>query len=285
MKSAYLFYITALLLFGSNGIIANHIALPSTEIVLYRTFIGSAFLFLVFLISNKKWTLFKEKKSLFYLFLSGIAMGASWMFLYEAYRRIGVAVSSLLYYCGPVIVILLAPILFGETLTKRKTLGFISAFFGLFLINGSLLSAKADLIGILFGLMSAVMYALMVIANKKAAKISGLENSLLQLWFSFLTVAVFVVLRGNSLVHIPTGSILPLLFLGIVNTGLGCYLYFSKLDRLPVHSISILGYLEPLSAVILSMCILSETMTSLQFLGAALLLGGSAFAELAPTPD
>ena len=49
-KRAYIKYISALLLFGSNGIVASHIALNSYEIVLLRTAIGSAFLFLLFLL-------------------------------------------------------------------------------------------------------------------------------------------------------------------------------------------------------------------------------------------
>ncbi len=31
--------------------------------------------------------------------MSGISMGLSWLFLYEAYRRIGVGLSSITYYC------------------------------------------------------------------------------------------------------------------------------------------------------------------------------------------
>ena len=41
-------------------------------------------------------------------------MGISWLFLFEAYRRIGVSIASLGYYCGPVIVMALAPVMFHE---------------------------------------------------------------------------------------------------------------------------------------------------------------------------
>jgi len=46
MKRAYSKYIAALLLFGSNGIVASHISLSSYEIVFTRTLIGSLFLIL-----------------------------------------------------------------------------------------------------------------------------------------------------------------------------------------------------------------------------------------------
>lgn len=41
MKPAHLKYLFALLLFGSNGIVASSIALNSYEIVFLRTLIGS----------------------------------------------------------------------------------------------------------------------------------------------------------------------------------------------------------------------------------------------------
>ncbi len=281
MKSAYISYILALLLFGSNGIIANYIDLSSTEIVLYRTFIGSLLLLFFFFITKNKWTFYKNKKHFFFLILSGISMGLSWMFLYEAYNRIGVSISSLLYYCGPIIVMALSPVIFRERLTKRKLTGFLVVFIGIVLVNGNLISEYNNLFGLFCGIMSAIMYSFMVIFNKKAAKISGLENSLLQLAVSCLTVAAFVLFRGNFSISIPQSSILPLLFLGIVNTGIGCFLYFSKLEKLPVQSVSVLGYIEPLSAVVLSVIVLNESMNVVQIIGAVLVIGGAVYAEMA----
>lgn len=43
MKKSYVKYILALLLFGSNGLVAGTISLSSYEIVLVRTLIGSIY--------------------------------------------------------------------------------------------------------------------------------------------------------------------------------------------------------------------------------------------------
>jgi hypothetical protein len=45
-------------------------------------------------------------------------MGTSWMFLYEAYAQVGVSIATLAYYCGPVIVMVLSPILFRKKMTS-----------------------------------------------------------------------------------------------------------------------------------------------------------------------
>ncbi len=279
MKRSYFKYVTALLLFGSNGIVASFINMSSYEIVLLRTLLGSLFLLAIFLISKGKFTFYKGKKHFFYLAVSGIAMGTSWMLLYEAYTRIGVGISSLLYYCGPVIVMALSPLLFKEKLTIFKIIGFLSVLCGVFLVNGNAVQGGGDPFGILCSLLAAVMYAFMVIFNKKAASITGLENSMIQLIVSFFTVAVFVGIRQDFVMTIPADGILPILILGLLNTGAGCYFYFSSISSLPVQSVAICGYLEPLSAVLLSVLLLRETMLPVQFVGAALILGGAIFGE------
>lgn len=279
MKKSYIKYFTALLLFGSNGIVASLINLSSYEIVLLRTLIGSALLMAIFSLGRGKLTFYKNRRQFLFLCISGIAMGTSWMFLYEAYARIGVSISSLLYYCGPVIVMALSPILFKEKLTAVKVVGFAAVLCGVFLVNGNAFDGGGDTFGIFCGIMSAVMYSFMVIFNKKAKDITGLENSMLQLLISFLTVAVFVGIKQGFVMEIEPSSILPILILGLVNTGIGCYFYFSSIGDLPVQTVAICGYLEPLSAVLFSFLFLKEAMMQVQMIGAALIIGGAMFGE------
>ena len=279
MKKDYCKFLAALLLFGSNGVVASRIALPSTEIVFLRTLIGSALLFAIFFASRGKFTFTKHKKQFLFLSVSGVAMWASWMFLYEAYQRLGVSLATLAYYCGPIIVMALAPLLFREKFTRRRLLCFAAILCGIFLINSQSLQEGKSVWGLFCGGLSAVMFACMVIFNKFAKDITGLENSLLQLFISFLTVAAFTGCKYGFAVRLAASDWLPVIFLGLVNTGIGCYLYFSSIGRLPVQTVAICGYLDPLSAVLFSVLILRETMSPWQMAGAALVLGGAVLAE------
>jgi drug/metabolite transporter (DMT)-like permease len=65
----------------------------------------------------------------------------------------------------------------------------------------------------------------------------------------------------------------------MVNTGIGCYLYFSSISNLPVQTVAVCGYLEPLSAVLFAVVFLHESMTLLQTVGAVLILGGAVYGE------
>ncbi len=279
MKKAYLKYIFALLLFGSNGIVASKIHLSSCEIVFWRTLIGSLLLIAILVFSRQKITFHKEKKDTVFIALSGVAMGLSWMFLYEAYQQIGVSFASLSYYCGPVIVVALAPLLFKEKLTVYKMIGFVAVLVGIFLVNGVASDNKLNAFGVFCGLMSAVMYAFMVILNKKSEKVQGLENSTIQLFVSFLTVAVFTMIKTGCEFSVSKTDFIWVLVLGLLNTGIGCYFYFSSIGKLPVQTVAVCGYLEPLSAVVLATLILGERMLPLQIIGAVLIIGGAIFGE------
>ena len=281
MKRAYTKYILALLLFGTNGIVASRIALSSYEIVLLRTMIGSLLLIALFLLNKGHFQFYRRKKDFLFLAISSMAMGISWMFLYEAYQQIGVSLSSLLYYCGPVIVMALSPLLFREKLTLPKIFGFALVLLGLVLVNGNIVGDTQSHWGILCGILSAVMYAFMVICNKKALQITGMENATLQLTVSFLTVAVFVTAVKGIQVDATSADLPWILLLGLVNTGIGCYFFFSSINDLPVQTVAICGYLEPLSAVVFSVLLLKESMSLAQVIGAVLIIGGAVLGSIA----
>ena len=281
MKRAYTKYILALLLFGTNGIVASRIALSSYEIVLLRTMIGSLLLIALFLLNKGHFQFYRRKKDFLFLAISSMAMGISWMFLYEAYQQIDVSLSSLLYYCGPVIVMALSPLLFREKLTLPKIFGFALVLLGLVLVNGNIVGDTQSHWGILCGILSAVMYAFMVICNKKAVQITGMENATLQLTVSFLTVAVFVTAVKGIQVDATSADLPWILLLGLVNTGIGCYFFFSSINDLPVQTVAICGYLEPLSAVVFSVLLLKESMSLAQVIGAVLIIGGAVLGSIA----
>ncbi len=279
-KKALTKHLVSLLLFGINGIVASNIDLSSYEIVFFRTLIGSILLALLFLLGKGKFNIKENKTDFLFVVLSGIAMGTSWMFLYESYKKIGVSIGALLYYCGPVIVMMLSPVIFKEKLTVTKVTGFVIVLIGVFLINGADAGEKIGIWGLFCGIMSAVTYALMVMANKKSTRIVGMENSVIQLIVSFITVSVFLWFKQGFIINVPGDAWIWILMLGIVNTGIGCYLYFSTLSQLPVQTVAVCGYLEALSAVVFAAILLGEKMSTGQIIGAVCIIGGAMTGEL-----
>ena len=121
----------------------------------------------------------------------------------------------------------------------------------------------------------------------KVSSIGGVECSAIQLCGSLAAVAVYLGFSAvTGSIELPSAAMLAhlnvpaALCIGLVNTGLGCYMYFSSMGELPVTRVAVCGYLEPLSAVVLSALLLDEAMTPANVLGAALILGGAIYSEL-----
>lgn len=279
MKQAYFKYILSLLLFGSNGVVASFIGLNSYEIVFLRSLLGSIFLIAIFFLTGQKPTALHNKKDLFYIILAGISLAANWLFIFEAYATIGVSLGMLISYCGPAIVVALSPLLFKERLNPRKLTALAVTLTGVFLVSGKVTTGAVGTRGIICAALSAIAYAGMIIFNKKTKKISGLESSTLQLIVTLITVAIFSFFRQGFYLHIATEDWLPVLWVGLINTGVCCYLYFSSLGQLPVQTVAICGYIEPLTAVFFSVIILHEVLQPIQILGALLIIGGALFTE------
>jgi drug/metabolite transporter (DMT)-like permease len=279
LKQAYFKYIFSLLLFGSNGVVASYIALTSYQIVFLRSLLGSILLIAIFFFTGHKLTALKYKKDFFFIALSGIAMGANWLFLFEAFAQIGVSLGTLINYCGPTIIVALSPLLFKESITAKKLIALLATLIGVFLISGQTAMEDTNFWGFLCAGLSAVSYSAMVIFNKKSKQIKGMENATLQLFFTFITVAIFIFFKQGFNMDIAAGSWLPILWIGLINTGISCYLYFSSMGHLPVQTVAIFGYLEPLSAVLFSALFLREVLQPIQVIGAILIIGGAVFAE------
>ena len=88
------------------------------------------------------------------------------------------------------------------------------------------------------------------------------------------------VLLTSGLPHPQRGDLPYIAMIGLVNTGLAYFLYFSGLQKLPAQSVALLSYVDPVSALLFSALLLNEALTPLQLSGAVLILGGAMFGEL-----
>ena len=133
----YVLFVLSLLLFGTNGLYVSRISLSGSHIVLFRTLIGGPLLtLLVFLRGGFDREAVKADFPA--LLLGGVALGLNWVALFSAYRLLNVSLATLIYYAGPMLVILFSPVLFREKLSGRKLAAILPVALGLILISGSI---------------------------------------------------------------------------------------------------------------------------------------------------
>lgn len=280
MSKAYAPYIAALVLLGSNGCIASLISMNSYEIVLSRCLLGSLTMLAIFLATRKPAQAFTHKKQLLFLCLSGAALAGNWLCMYEGYARVGVSITTLLTYLGPVLVMAVSPFLFKERLQALCVAGFVVVVAGVALVNGFAPEGDLDPLGLGCGFLAAVFYVGLVGFTKSVTDITGIENSLIQTASALVVCFVYLLIKQGPTFGITQADIVPVLILGCVNTGIGVYLYFSGVSKLPAQSVAVCGYLEPLSAVVFSAIFLHEMLSGAQLLGGAMILGGAVFCEM-----
>lgn len=273
--------LTAMLIWGSLGLVVRQINLPSAQIVLWRAILGGGFLFLLLLMRREPVDKKMLQKSLPLLLCSGGVMGLNWVLLFEAYRYTTVSAATLAYYCAPVIVTLAAPIVLKEKLTWPKLLGVCGAMAGMVLIGGAGAGGQNPAKGILCGLSAAAFYAAVMLMNKFVKGLSGLVTTVVQLFGAGVVMLVYITVTGTADWSIPTGAgLVCLITVGFLHTGVALWMFFSALRVLPAQTSALLSYIDPASALVFSALFLHEPMGPAQIAGAVLILGGAAFGEL-----
>lgn len=279
-SKSLIFFIASMVIFGTNGLIVANISLGSAEIVLMRTFLGSLFLLAIVLV-KRSFSFADLKADLVPATIGGAALGLNWVLLFSAYRSAGVGLSTLTYYCGPIIVLALSPVLFKEKLTWNKLLAIAAVAVGMFCITGDIEPGSDVQTGILFGGGAALLYASLIVANKRVKRLSGLNCAMYELIVAFFVVLIYLIASNAKLPVIPAAEdIIWVLVIGLVNTGLAYYLYFSSLQKLPGQTVALVCYIDPLTALLVSGAFLGEKLLAVQIAGAVLILGGACLGEL-----
>lgn len=273
MWKSYLKLIVSMLIFGSIGIFVRSIPLPTVELVFYRVIIGSLFILALMLMQRK--TPFNcSKKTLKLAAFSGIIMGMNWLLFFQTLRYTTIAIGTMTYYLAPILVLFLAPFILKERLTKKQLATALIAPLGLALIVFSATSNSSGTynhtLGLLFGIGSAIFYALLILCNKKLEEIDNLDKTFIQLLSAAITLSPTLLIYhdfSKVIIHLPM-----LLVLGILHTGIACYFYFTGLKETPTQLTAVLSYIDPVSAVFFAALFLNEPLNGIQLLGTAIVL-------------
>jgi RarD protein len=279
--------IFSMVVFGTISIFVKNISISSGEIALFRAIIASVVIMLYKLVTGNKVKLSVIKRELPALFISGGAIGFNWILLFQAYKYTTVSIATLSYYFAPVIVMAACPILFKEKLTMKQIVCFVMATIGLIMVIGINGSGKSgsDLLGISFGLGAAMLYASVILINKFIKNVTGIDRTLIQFLAAIIVLTPYLL--ATTGIHISSLNklgIINLVILGVVHTGLCYCLYFSSVKDLKGQEVSILSYIDPLIAIVVSVSVLGEPILFLQIIGGMMILGFTLLNEIKPMP-
>ena len=282
-KLANILFISAMLIFGTIGIIVKYIPLDASEIAFYRSILALLVISLYFIIKKEKIKFNEKKSTLILLLLSGIGIGLNWIFLFESYDYTSLSISTICNYFAPIIVMVLSPIILKEKISLKQVICLIIAVVGLILIVGAFEFKKDsnNLIGIILSLLAACLYAVVILINKKINFVDGIQRT----FFQFLSLAIVLLpytlfTTGFNIFKLSITNLLWLLLLGVVHTGIAYCMYFTSIKDMSGQKISILSFIDPVTSIMLAFFIFNDQLTGFQLVGALLILFATIFSEI-----
>lgn len=271
MNTSYIYLITSIFVFSSMGLFVKFISLNGLIIYFFAALI-STFIFGLILLKENKLKSFFTKRNLLIPLCIGIFGVINNVSYFYAYQLTTIANATFAHYLFPILVVILAPLILKEKAKTKSLFLLILSLTGLIILlnpaNFSLSSTNT--LGTLLALVSAFGSALTIIIFKKASEFYEDKEILFSQMFSSSIILLPFILyqQPNILSH----DIIPLLILGIIHQGFNVLLFIKAVTKLPVQNVSLITYLEPVGAVLLSLIFLKEIPTITTLIGGILIL-------------
>lgn len=259
----------ATLFISTSGALGKFIDMPTPVIIWWRSALAAIFL-LVFCIYKGINLKINNGKDRWTFFIAALFMGAHWVTYFYALKLSNVAIGMLSIFTFPVIIALLEP-LFSKIRFDpiHIVLGFI-VLIGIYILAPEFDLESSQLQGVLFGVLSALCYALRILILK--GHVAQYNSTMLM----FYQVAIITVVLAPVLYFMDTSNITTqypyVILLALLTTAIGHTMFVNSLKYFKASTASIIGSAQPVFGIIIAYFYLNEIPTIHTFVGGALIL-------------
>jgi len=276
----YVLITVASILWGTLGILAKlsfeYGILPETLIAL-RLAISFATVSVVLALFSKGSFKVRKTDVLLFLIFGVFATALQRISYFYAVDLTTATVAAILFYTYPVFVTISASFYLKEKITSRELLAIILTFSGVALVvrmyDAS--SLKVNLVGIIFGLLSSLLFTLYFMITKKLRnRYASWTLALYGDGIGLLTLTPVISLSIPQIMIFPLQLWLLIFTIAWIPSLLAYLLYSYALKHVKASKGSILSVMEPLSAALFSTIFIGESLENPQIVGIALALIG-----------
>jgi len=216
--------------------------------------------------------------------LGALNFSVFWALLFVAAYRLPGGVAATLGAIQPLVVILLARSLLG---TPVRGLSVLAALGGLGGVALLVLTPKAalDPVGIAAGLVSAASMALgTVLSRRWQPPVSALTFTSWQLTAGGILLLPLAFAAEPALPPLTALNVAGIAYLGLIGAALTYVLWFRGVARLEPAVVSSLGFLSPITAVLLGWGLLGQQLSAAQIAGMAIVVASVWLSQRAQRP-
>ncbi|SKB00105.1 Uncharacterized membrane protein [Caloramator quimbayensis] len=279
MKKGYIYILLSAFIFSTMEIISKIISnqINPYQLNFIRFLIGGLILLPFALLDIKKREIKLSKKDFLYFALTGflcVVISMSFFQLSILYTKASIV--AVVFSTNPVFTIPFAFFILKEKLNVKTIFSMILSIIGVVFIFNPF-GLKVDIIGITLAVLAAISFSLYSIVGRLRMDVYG--NTVLTC-FSFLIGDAFLLII-LLIFKVPifngiTIKILPhIIYLGVIVTGLGYLFYFTAIKETSVVTSSIVFFIKPALAPILSLILIGEKIPYNTIIGIIFILFGA----------
>lgn len=248
--------------------------LSPESVLCYRFAIAIGLLAMLMVLNRNS---FKIKKSeVAPLAILGFLFAFCALALYAAFNYMDAGLASTLLFLYPLEVALIMGLFFKEKLTARTGAAIAISLAGIGLLyRGGEGGAALSTVGLILVFLSSLTYAVYIVyVNKADLKMGSLKLTFYVMIFCLLCLLLYSVTFGSGLPPMltTTSSWGWALMLGFVPTVLSLVLMAKAVKIVGSTPTAIMGGLEPLTAVVIGVCVFDESLTAKLAVGIVLIL-------------
>lgn len=205
----------------------------------------------------------------------GVLMGLSSLGLFESYKYMNAGIASTLLFMYPVMVALLMTFFYHERFKITTGLCLALMAIGLIKLTHTGENETISLVGFLLVFLSSITYAIYIVMTNVSHKIKDIPTVKL-LFYQLLIgsgVFFFMLMAGEPLTFpAETAGWLNISALALLPTVISLYCTTAAIHCIGSTPTAIFGALEPVTAVVLSVFVLDQSISAEEMVGGGLIV-------------
>ena len=271
----------AVMMFGVAGVIGQFVEVPSVMVALGRVICSSILLLIIALVKKDSLKL-ESGRDYVGIMLTGAVLAIHWTTFFQSIQVSSVAIGTITFSTFPLFLTFIEPVVFRERIRAKSILCAVVLLIGVAITIPEFSLENQVTIGIIWGMISSLTYAIITLANRYFSK--KYEGRIVS--FYEQGTAAIVLLQALFFVQARwrVQDVVGVAAIGCICTAFAYSLYVSAQKKVKAQTAGIISGMETVYGIVYALIFLGEMPTLRELIGGAIILGVALFTSLSK-PD
>ena len=259
----------SVMLFGLSGVLGRYITV-SALVITWGRVVCSAVVLLLLLLLRRQSLRLERKLDWLLLIVAGAVQAVHWVTFFHSIQISSVAIGTITFSTFPLFLLFLEPLVFHVRFRPRNLLFAALLLLGVFITIPEFSLANQVTLGIVFGMICSLLYAVLVLFNRDLSRRypSG------KVCFFEQAAAAIILLPAALLSHPAAGprDIVCIILIGVVCTALAFSMFVAAQRTVSTQTAGIVSGLETVYGIVFALLLLRAVPTAREIIGGVIIL-------------